>query len=247
MRPKSSSSTFICRKSIAFTVPSEISISYDSPVRLSVTDSVSWAVATPPPFSLSLCSSAIASPLLQPVVRKGYGSAAPAAEQPGKARRHARGARGLERQLGDLGRRDRERYCALGGARHLGRVHEAALTRVRLDDDPVEDPLAVQVADLVDRADLHLVRAEHRRPSRELAVVDGYAVVDHVRCVAFRSVRPRSRRTRAGGRGSGSPCGPRRGGPGLRGRGWSGPMRGLFQSSLPSSVGAGGRVAHQTR
>src|SRR5215213_8713599 len=60
MRPKSSSLTFIWRKSIAFTVPFEISISYCSPVRLSVTDSVSWAVATPPPFSLCVCSSAMA-------------------------------------------------------------------------------------------------------------------------------------------------------------------------------------------
>src|SRR3954471_22839958 len=59
MRPKSSSFTFIWRKSIAFTVPSEISISYCSPVRLSVTDSVSCAVATPPPFSLCVSSSAM--------------------------------------------------------------------------------------------------------------------------------------------------------------------------------------------
>src|SRR5215210_537615 len=41
MRPKSSSSTLIWRKSMARTVPSVISISYDCPVRLSVTDRVS--------------------------------------------------------------------------------------------------------------------------------------------------------------------------------------------------------------
>src|SRR3954447_325267 len=48
MRPKSSSSTFIWRKSIARTVPSLISTCEVLPVRLSVTDSVSLAVATAP-------------------------------------------------------------------------------------------------------------------------------------------------------------------------------------------------------
>src|SRR5688500_7315710 len=43
MRPKSSSSTFIWRKSMAFTVPSVISSSNVSPVRLSVTVRVSSA------------------------------------------------------------------------------------------------------------------------------------------------------------------------------------------------------------
>src|SRR6476661_5853011 len=134
MRPKSSSPVFICRKSIAFTVPSLISISYVSPVRLSVTDSVSCAVATPPPFSLCVSSSAIAlSPRLLPVFGKGYGSAPPAAEQAGELRR-------LDRQLGDLGRWDRERDRPLGGASHLWRVDETALARGRLDHDAVEYP-----------------------------------------------------------------------------------------------------------
>src|SRR4051812_3290907 len=115
MRPKSSSPVLICRKSIAFTVPSEISISYVSPVRLSVTDSVSCAVATPPPFSLSLCSSAIALSSTCVSSEKGYGSAslgpplAPlAAEQLGEARRQLGGDGRLERQFGDLGGGDRE-------------------------------------------------------------------------------------------------------------------------------------------
>src|SRR3954468_12851704 len=246
MRPKSSSFTLIWRKSIAFTVPSVISSSYVSPVRLSVTDSVSCAVATPPPFSLCVCSSAIAlSPRVLPVFGKGYGSAAPAAEEPGELGR--RELRGLERQLRDLGRGDRERHRPLGRACDLGRVDEAALAGAGPDHDAVEDVLAGEVANLVDGADLHLVRREDGRPLGQLAVVDGDAVVDHVRCVALRSVRPRMRRTRAGGRGSGSPCGPLRGGPGLRGRGWSGPTRGFFQSSAPVSAGSGGRVAHQTR
>src|SRR5918992_4228420 len=47
------------RKSMALTVPSEISTSYVSPVRLSLTDRVSSAVATPPPSSRCVCSSAI--------------------------------------------------------------------------------------------------------------------------------------------------------------------------------------------
>src|SRR3954471_3116365 len=246
MRPKSPSSPLIWRKSIALTVPSVISSSYVSPVRLSVTDSVSCAVATPPPFPLCVCSSAIAlSPRLLPVVEKGYGSAAPAAEEPGELRR--RKLRRLDRQLRHFGRGDRERHGAFRRARHLGGVDEAALAVVRLDHDAVEDPLAVEVANLVDRPDLHLVRREDRCALGQLAVVDGDAVVDHVRCAALRSVRPRTRRTRAGGRGSGAPCGPLREGPGLRGRGWSGPTRGFFQSSLPASAGSGGRVAHQTR
>src|SRR4051794_24732579 len=45
MRPKSSSETFIWRKSIARTVPSVTSSSYVLPVRLSVTVSVSCALA----------------------------------------------------------------------------------------------------------------------------------------------------------------------------------------------------------
>src|SRR3954453_10351418 len=50
IRPKSSSSTLIWRKSMARTVPSVISISYVWPVRLSVTVSVSppcWATPSP--------------------------------------------------------------------------------------------------------------------------------------------------------------------------------------------------------
>src|SRR3954449_12199567 len=68
IRPKSSSSTFIWRKSIAFTVPSVISTSYVSPVRLSVTESelLPSAVATAPPLSRAcVCSSAIAALLGQ--------------------------------------------------------------------------------------------------------------------------------------------------------------------------------------
>src|SRR5215208_2652402 len=45
-------------------VPSLISTSYCSPVRLSVMERVSLAVATPPPFSLWVCSSAIRASLL---------------------------------------------------------------------------------------------------------------------------------------------------------------------------------------
>src|SRR3954464_5121990 len=124
MRPKSSSSTLIWRKSIALTVPSVISSSYVSPVRLSFTDSVSCAVATPPPFSLCVCSSAIAlSPRVLPVFGKGYGSALPAAEQTQELR--GRKLRGLDRQLRDLGRGNRERHGPLGGARDLRRIHEA--------------------------------------------------------------------------------------------------------------------------
>src|SRR5688572_22490892 len=63
MRPKSSSSTFIWRKSIALTVPSVTGTSYVSPVRLSVTVSVlsRSALATPPPSFASVWSSAIAA------------------------------------------------------------------------------------------------------------------------------------------------------------------------------------------
>src|SRR5215207_1332734 len=53
IRPKSSSSTLISRRAGARIVPSSIGISYVLPVRLSVTLSVSDAVATPPPFVLS--------------------------------------------------------------------------------------------------------------------------------------------------------------------------------------------------
>src|SRR4051794_28529620 len=136
MRPKSSSSTFICRKSMAFTVPSVTSISYCSPVRLSVTDSVSCAVATPPPFSLCVSSSAIAlssigSPgwkVTGPGARGGE-LALPAEETRKPAGREAGGRqpRRLERLLLHLRRGDRKRDGALRGARHLRGVDEAPL------------------------------------------------------------------------------------------------------------------------
>src|SRR3954468_22685229 len=69
IRPKSSSSTLIWRKSIARTVPSVISISYVLPVRLSVTDSVSWAVATPPAWP----SPAWVSSLMHLSLRSAHG------------------------------------------------------------------------------------------------------------------------------------------------------------------------------
>ena len=50
--PKSSSDTLISRRAGARIVPSSIGISYVLPVRLSVTVSVSDAVATPPPFAV---------------------------------------------------------------------------------------------------------------------------------------------------------------------------------------------------
>src|SRR5690348_14383619 len=142
MRPKSSSSTLIWRKSIEFTVPSVISSSYVSPVRLSVTERVSCAVATPPPFSLCVCSSAIALSPLKRVLSERYLPAL-ASEELGELRR-------LDRELGHLGRRDRESDAAFRRASHLGGVDEAAFARCRLYDDPVEDALAVEVEDLVD-------------------------------------------------------------------------------------------------
>src|SRR5215212_1935663 len=48
MRPKSSSSTLIWRRSMLRIVPSVTGISYCRPVRLSVTESVAAAAATPP-------------------------------------------------------------------------------------------------------------------------------------------------------------------------------------------------------
>src|SRR3954451_23865789 len=63
MRPKSSSSTLIWRRSMARTVPSVISMSYVLPVRLSVTVSVSppfWAAPSRPP--VAWVSVLIASP-----------------------------------------------------------------------------------------------------------------------------------------------------------------------------------------
>src|SRR3954453_15559357 len=69
MRPKSSSSTFIWRKSIARAGPSVMSISYVLPVRLSVTDSVSLAVATPP----ALPSLPWVSSLMHLSLRSGHG------------------------------------------------------------------------------------------------------------------------------------------------------------------------------
>src|SRR3954469_3207502 len=63
IRPKSSSSTLIWRKSMARTVPSVISISYVWPVRLSVTVSVSAPLArTPSPAAVAWVSVLIASP-----------------------------------------------------------------------------------------------------------------------------------------------------------------------------------------
>src|SRR3954447_25504554 len=52
--------------------PVWISTSYCSPVRLSVIAGGSLAVATPPPFSLWVCSSAMAPSLLVPVSRLPY-------------------------------------------------------------------------------------------------------------------------------------------------------------------------------
>src|SRR3954447_3612746 len=68
IRPKSSSSTLIPRSSIALIVPSVISSSYCSPVRLSVTEREPFlsAVATAPsPSRACVCSSAIAALLDQ--------------------------------------------------------------------------------------------------------------------------------------------------------------------------------------
>src|SRR3954467_675836 len=64
IRPKSSSSTLIWRKSIARTVPSVISISYVRPVRLSVTVRVSppCGAAPSPPLPVACVSVLIASP-----------------------------------------------------------------------------------------------------------------------------------------------------------------------------------------
>src|SRR5688572_894916 len=102
MRPKSSSSTFIWRKSIALTVPSVIGTSYVWPVRLSVTVRVSVASATPPP-PLALCSSVA---IVLPRVRK-VGPVLPALSASGtpgalrlSARRHGCGHRAEHEQRG---------------------------------------------------------------------------------------------------------------------------------------------------
>src|SRR3970282_245784 len=47
MRPKSSSSTLICRSSVARIAPSAIGISYAAPVRLSVTERLSAGIGPP--------------------------------------------------------------------------------------------------------------------------------------------------------------------------------------------------------
>src|SRR5687767_10845043 len=104
MRPKSSSSTFIWRKSIAFTVPSVIGTSKVLPVRLSVTVSVSDAAATPPP-PFALCSSV---DIVLPRESEKSGSLLPALSASGtpraprlSARRDGGGHRGQYEHRGD--------------------------------------------------------------------------------------------------------------------------------------------------
>src|SRR3954469_6392849 len=116
MRPKSSSPTFICRKSMARTVPSVIGTSYVRPVRLSVTVRVSAAWATPLPSRPSWgCS------LMRASLGAGGLPLAPAAPEQAAHRAGAHVGRELAPAalgvaLGQLrrgGRVERQRHAAL--------------------------------------------------------------------------------------------------------------------------------------
>src|SRR3954452_6767648 len=116
-----------------------ISISYVSPVRLSVIDSESFAVATPPPFSLCVCSSAMAPSLL---------ASSPKGSLPGTLRKgnreqeQRRRARALVREDAWLRVDARALRCdgRLRGVRAAAwwaRVARARPVTVRVDRPPV--------------------------------------------------------------------------------------------------------------
>src|SRR5919202_1936177 len=151
IRPKSSSSTLICRKSMARTVPSVISTSYVRPVRLSVTVRVS------PPF---VAAPSPGSP--EPSAHVGPVLDGPCGVALGKRRRLL----GVEAQG----------YPALGDPIDLGCVDEPRAAR-RVDDQAVEDVLTRVLEDGADMADLDAVGAPHRRAGRQHLVRDGVPVV----------------------------------------------------------------------
>src|ERR687886_665589 len=180
IRPKSSSSTLIWRKSMARTVPSVISISYVRPVRLSVTVRVSPPfVAAPSPVPVACVSVLIASPESGPrplslrLPPPAPGSPEPAAhvgpvlDGPcGVALGERRRLRGVEAQG----------YPALGDPIDLGCVDEPRAAG-GVDDQAVEDVLAGVLEHGAHMADLDAVGAPHRRAGRQHLVRDGVAVV----------------------------------------------------------------------
>src|SRR3954453_19410327 len=193
MRPKSSSSTFIWRKSIARTVPSVMSISYVLPVRLSVTDSVSLAVATPP----ALPSPRWVSSLMHLSLRSAHGlppapggdrsapvpllaqAASPALRAP--RRRGVLGALGhrgahIGEVLVGFGGGEARRHRALGDVGHLGRVEEAAAVG-RVRHDAVEDVRSRSLLDAGALAQLDAVGRAHDRPAPQRLVRDREPVV----------------------------------------------------------------------
>src|SRR3954452_3190682 len=138
MRPKSSSDTFICRKSMARTVPSVIGTSYVSPVRLSVTVRVSSLMARSLVLAAFLPAATEHAPEpSRAQVRLVLGGAGQVA------------VRELCRLLGV----QRELHAPLGDAGDLGRV-DPALAAGRVDHQAVEDVLALVLQDLAHRADL---------------------------------------------------------------------------------------------
>src|SRR4051812_12539281 len=110
--------------------------------------------------------------------------APPAAQAPPEAPRAGVGgelgaALGVAlRELGGGRRVDGQRDAALGDAGHLGGVDEPPARR-RVEDDPVEEMLALVLQHGPDGADLDAVGGPHRRAAREHLVGDGVAVVAH--------------------------------------------------------------------
>src|SRR5919202_946232 len=181
IRPKSSSSTLICRKSMARTVPSVISISYVRPVRLSVTVRVSppFVAAPSPPVPVACVSVLIASPESGPrplslrLPPPAPGSPEPSAHVGPVLDGPCGVALGKRRRLPGV---EAQGYPALGDPIDLGCVDEPRAAR-RVDDQAVEDVLARVLEDGADMADLDAVRAPHRRAGRQHLVRDGVPVV----------------------------------------------------------------------
>src|SRR5512132_2524265 len=131
---------------------------------------LSSAVATPPPSSCWVWSSAIGTLL-------GVRSTPDCDELPAPQKaRQQRGPR-RRRQFGYLGGREGERHGPLGGPGDLVGVDETPHPVLGLDHQTVPDVLAVVVERLDHLADDDLLHGVYRHSPRQLRMVDRVAVV----------------------------------------------------------------------